>query len=1089
MSDVETPEQSFSTPTPQLTPKAKGRGRGRGRKAVAPKKEPPKPAATAGTGRRGRFKQFSDDKVQANYERQRELKAQYAALANAVKPALQDLASRSIDTLTNDKDYHTTVPEFKVIEDNLDARFERSLLYLENKLATAARTVFKSKHAKLGAVRDIFKNGVEDMEDRFLDAQLHRLNLLEYLHDHGLPVDLVDAGWNYKQISDKEAQEFGLYEVYVEGALVPYPQIVEGTEAHALRQAAWAEPQTAKETLAPPSAAATGGRTSKRKANQQPDGQPASKRSAADVAPVRHIAGIMSAQHAPIEDESNESTPVPEGPLTADQREPALPAKASEPDEYGCRQVNRPTAKNGASIANRLIVPPSFQFDDDEIGFRDSTNSPRHGATLAKRGKYLGKPNSNTWHFDPLLARWDARDLDEEDYDLELVQKHGTHPRLGCFLPTSRNDAEPPKEEAEPMHPTVFLTPSGKTIHTSRVVPVAKVEIALADKPHSERMGAVLSSICEKEDISPEDIEGPELKALKEIQEEYAEQRLIAESIKESEPASLEDTPATSPLPMNDSALNIAGLEELVVAAEAVEAEAKIVESVEEKPVILPAPTPVRSTTRAYDAIRDIFGGSDSAAVEPPAPVLLPEPIDTTALAILADASTSTYPSQPVDLVMAEAPISQPIPVDGPPPPPHHHHIDSGYVVQPIPAEFRIQTAPSNDSVGWIEPRIASPGADGRIHPSIETPSMRDPYSNQLPPARPVEMSQMRSSIDATNDTRRHSMYHEHNASSAYNEQHLPHPHNQQHLPQADPMIDPRLYSAPMDASAAHHEYQQQAYSQAQQGYQLPSMPMQGGSMAQASPQLQQAGSTSRMPFTNPSQDRSSPLPPLRPSRGRKSAPAAPEQSVQLEQHQIQQQQQQQQQQPPPPPYMNTNSGSFYPPGPPRPYHNGYTQEQPGLPPMMNQYPPYPGSQPPPPPLQQQQQQQQPPPYGHPGMSPTYSSIAPVQSPPNLQFVPQQPNEPSRSRAGSGSSTPSAQGNSKYPKLAPAPLPAHRVGWPQGPELRTVQYDYKENIKDYAPTEPPPRRGPVQIRGWNINNNRIQRQKTDENGDERRGSR
>ncbi|UQC78179.1 uncharacterized protein CLUP02_03655 [Colletotrichum lupini] len=994
MSDVETPEQSFSTPTPQLTPKAKGRGRGRGRKAVAPKKEPPKPVATAGTGRRGRFKQFSDDKVQANYERQRELKAQYAALANAVKPALQDLASRSIDTLTNDKDYHKTVPEFKVIEDNLGARFERSLLYLENKLATAARTVFKSKHAKLGAVRDIFKNGVEDAEDRFLDAQLHRLNLLEYLHDHGLPVDLVDAGWNYKQISDKEAQEFGLYEVYVDGALVPYPQLVEGTEAHALRQAAWAEPQTAKETLAPPSAAATGGRVSKRKANQQPDGQPASKRSAADVAPVRHIAGIMSAQHAPIEDESNESTPVPEGPLTADQREPALPAKASEPDEYGCRQVNRPTAKNGASIANRLIVPPSFQFDDDEIGFRDSTNSPRHGATLAKRGKYLGKPNSNTWHFDPLLARWDARDLDEGDYDLELVQKHGTHPRLGCFLPTSKNDSEPPKPEAEPMHPTVFLTPSGKTIHASRVVPVAKVEIALADKPYSERMGAILSSICEKEDISPEDIEGPELKALKEISEEYAEQRLIAESIKESEPASLEDTPATSPLPMNDSALNIAGLEELVVAAEAVEAEAKVLGSVEEKPVILPAPTPVRPATRAYDAIRDIFGGSESAAVEPPAPVLVPEPIDTTALAILADASTSTYPPQPVDLVMADAPISQPIPVDGPPPPhSHHHHIDSGYVVQPIPAEFRIQAAPSNDSVGWIEPRIASPGVDGRIHQSIETPSMRDPYSNQLPPARPVEMSQMRSSIDATNDTRRHSMYHEHSAPSAYNEQHLPHPHNQQHLPQADPMIDPRLYSAPMDASAAHHEYQQQAYGQSQQGYQLPSMPMQGGPMA-----------------------------------------------------------------------------------------------QPGLPPMMSQYPPYTGSQPPPPPLQQQQQQQ-PPPYGHPGMSPTYSSIAPAQSPPNLQFVPQQPGEPSRSRAGSGSSTPSAQGNSKYPKLAPAPLPAHRVGWPQGPELRTVQYDYKENIKDYAPTEPPPRRGPVQIRGWNINNNRIQRQKTDENGDERRGSR
>ncbi|CCF43707.1 hypothetical protein CH063_13333, partial [Colletotrichum higginsianum] len=629
-------------------------------------------------------------------------------------------------------------------------------------------------------------NGLEDLEDGFLDAQLHRLDILEYLHDHGLPVDLVDGGWNYKRITDKEAEEFGIYEVYVDGKLVPYPQIVEGTEAHALRQAAWAEPQPAKDSLAPPTSAATTVPRAKRRAKDQPEGQPTSKRSAGDVAPVRHIAGIMSAQQAPIEDESNESTPVPEGPVTADQREPALPAKASEPDEYGCRQVNRPTAKNGASIANRLIVPPSFQFDDDEIGYRDSTNSARHGATLAKRGKYLGKPNSNTWHYDPLLARWDAREIDEDDYDKELVERFAVHPRYGYFLPTSKNEAEPSKPEANPMHPTVFLTPSGKIIHASRVVPAAKVEIALADKPHQDRMATVLSSICDKDDISLDDIEGPELKALKDIQAEYAEQRLLAESIKDSEPGSVEDTPATSPLPTNDSALNIAGMEELLMAAEAVESEAEAVKPIEEKPVSLPTPTPVRPATRAYDAIRDIFGATDSPAPEPPAPVVAPEPLDTTALAILANASTSVYAAQPIDVIMA-------------------------------------------------------------------------------------------------------------------------------------------------DASAG--------------------LPMQGGSMAQAPSQLQQPGSTSRMPFTNPPQDRSSPLPPLRPSRGRKSAPAAPEQPMAVEHQQVQQQ--------PPPPFMTSNSGSFYPPGPPRPYHNGYSQEQPGMPLMMGQYPPYPGSQPPPPPSQQQQQQQQ----------------------------------------------------------------------------------------------------------------------------------
>lgn len=721
-------------------------------------------------------------------------------------------------------------------------------------------------------------------------------------------------------------------------------------------------------------------------------------------------------------------------------------------------------------IANRLIVPPAFQFDDDEIGFRDSTNSAKHGATLAKRGKYLGKSNSNTWHYDPLLARWDARDLEEDDYDKELVERFAVHPRYGYFLPTSKNDAEPPKLEANPMHPTVFLTPSGRTIHASRVIPAAKVEAALADKPFQDQMGAVLSTFCDANDISCDDIEGPELQALKDIQAEYAEQRLHAEAIKEQEPESVEETPASSPLPANESELNVAGLEQLISAAGAVEAEVKDIKPFEEQPVILPAPTPVRPATRAYDAIRDVFGAAEPAAAEPPAPVMAQEPLDTSALAILANASTSSYPVQPVDVAMADAPAIQPVPVDGPP----HHHIESGYPIQPMPAESRMPMAPPNDAAGWAEPRHASPGPDARIHTSIEASSMRDTHQNQIPPARPVEMSQMRSSIDASNDARRHSMYPEHNASSAYNEQHMPPPHPQQHYMPVDPMIDPRLYSAPMEPPPGHHDYHHTTYNQPQQPYQMSALPMQGGSMTQPH-QLQQSGSTSRMPFTNPTQDRSSPLPPLRPSRGRKSTSVAPEQSMSVDHQQVQQQQ--------PPPFMNSNSGSFYPPGPPRSYHNGYTTEQPGMAPMMGQYPSYANSQPPPPPHPTQQS------YGHSGMSPTYSSIAPAQGSPTLQFVQQQPNEPPRSRAGSGSSTPSAPGNSKYPKLAPAPLPAHRVGWPQGPELRTVQYDYKENIKDYAPTEPPPRRGPVQIRGWNINNNRIQRQKAEENGDERRGSR
>ncbi|KAF9874025.1 hypothetical protein CkaCkLH20_08397 [Colletotrichum karsti] len=1045
MSDTETPEQSGSTPTPQPTPKAKGRGRGRGRKPAAPKKEVPKPAPTAGTGRRGRFKTFSDDKVQAAYERQRELKAHYANLANAMKPALQDLVTRSVKRLTRDDDYYQSVPEFEVVRNHLEERLASRVSVAERKLAIDQKMVIGAKEMQRLAVQEIFENGLEDLEDRFLNAQIHRLDILEYLHDHGLPIDLVDGGWNYKPITDKEASEFGVYEVYVDGHLVPYPQLIEGTEAYALRQAAWAEPQN-KEPAAAPTAAAP---RTKRKARDQPDGQPASKRTAGDVAPANHIAGIMSAQHAHVEDESNESTPAPEGPVAADQREPPLPAKASEPDEYGCRQVNRPAAKNGAMIANRIIVPPAFQFDDDEIGYRDSTNSAKHGATVAKRGKYFAKPNSNTWHYDPLLARWDARLVEDDDMDKELVEKHGVHPRYGYFLPTSKNEAEPPKPEAEAMQPTVYLTPSGLTIHASRYVPAAKVEFAIEDKPFQDRMGSLLSAVCDEYDISEEDIEGEELKQLKEISAEYAEERALAESIKESE--SVEETPAGSPLPCNDSSLNIAGLDDLVSAAEAVEKEEADAQIVEEMPPVVQPPTPARTTTRAYDAIRDIFGNSEPAT-ESTTPVIPSASLDTSALMALADASTGELPPQRVDVVMDDA-----IPMHDDIPP---HHMEPTYSMQPV-HDSRMPIPPPSNS--WVEPRLASPGPDSHIHPSIE-------HQNQLPPVRPVEMSQMRASIETPNDNRRHTMYAEHNAPPPYYEQQMPPPQQQQHYLPVDPMIDPRLYSAPMDGQppAGHHEYHNAAYNQPQQPY--PGMPMQGGPMGPG-PQQMQPGSSSRMPFTNPTQDRSSPLPPLRPSRGRKSAPAAPE-SIPPEPQQVQQQ--------PPPPFMNTNSGSFYPPGPPRPYHNGYTTEQPGMP-MIQPYPPYQNMQGPPPPQQS---------YGHPGMSPTNAAIAPAQSPPSLQFVQQQPNEPhTRSRAGSGSSTPSSAGNSRYPKLAPAPIPPHRVGWPTGPELRTVQYDYKENIKDYAPTEPPPRRAPIQIRGWNINNNKVQRQRPEENGDERRGSR
>ncbi|KAK6701752.1 hypothetical protein SNK04_011663 [Fusarium graminearum] len=103
----------------------RGRGGGRGGSTAAVSK-----AATAKVGRggsrRGRAKNFADSRVQAAYERQRHLKANYQAVAHALKPALQELAERTIDEAFQNPDKHKHAQEFiplmQELQDNLDAK-------------------------------------------------------------------------------------------------------------------------------------------------------------------------------------------------------------------------------------------------------------------------------------------------------------------------------------------------------------------------------------------------------------------------------------------------------------------------------------------------------------------------------------------------------------------------------------------------------------------------------------------------------------------------------------------------------------------------------------------------------------------------------------------------------------------------------------------------------------------------------------------------------------------------------------------------------------------------------------------------------
>ncbi|KAM0285340.1 hypothetical protein ACHAQH_001529 [Verticillium albo-atrum] len=652
MSDTEQPAESASatpTPTPKPTPQ-KGKGRGRGRKSAAATKKATAAAIAAANaaagpkktigGRRGRTKQFDDDKTQASYERQRELKAYYNELASIIKPALVDLADRQVEAMKEDPDYHKRVPEYQALVKELNARLDGEVDKAARRRVISTKAELKFHAEKTTAYHSIFANGLEDAEERFLDAQIRRLDILEELWENGLPVDMADEKYLYKQITEKEFDEFGPYEVYHNGRLVPYPQMVEGTEAYYGRLAAWAPVPAVAE---PEPETITKGKTAtkaqpRRKAKDQP------------VAPVKHTQSMLSAQPTvdadTSEQQSSESTPVPENangtaPVAPKDREPALPAWVSPPDEYGCRQVNRvPTKqeiKDQKLINNRIIVPPSWELDPVEIGYRDSTNDPTRSATLAKRGKYYGHNDTNTWHYDPMLARHDARTAVEEDMDQEIVEKHNIHPRYGYFLPQSKNDAEPPKTDDIRNKPVVYLTPSGMTMHASRAFQTIDTELCNQDKDLHRRCASIVGAVCERDGISYEDLDTPETRDLREIRakmEEQREQMAIIESARQSE---FEESARATPeparfVPLNASVANTNGLASLCEAALSTD-------EPKSAPTPLPEAVPARPVRR-YDAIRDMVI-EHAPAVQP-----LPQAPDTLALSALADLCEAAPPNQ-----------------------------------------------------------------------------------------------------------------------------------------------------------------------------------------------------------------------------------------------------------------------------------------------------------------------------------------------------------------------------------------------------------------------------------------------------------
>jgi hypothetical protein len=109
---MDTPLSNPAGPTRASTTTS-GRGRGRGRWARVKNARVTKtaqPRASAGRGRRQKV--YDSLKIQAAHERAQELKQAFAAVGKLVKPAVQEIADRSINELLEDPAAFEMVPEY-----------------------------------------------------------------------------------------------------------------------------------------------------------------------------------------------------------------------------------------------------------------------------------------------------------------------------------------------------------------------------------------------------------------------------------------------------------------------------------------------------------------------------------------------------------------------------------------------------------------------------------------------------------------------------------------------------------------------------------------------------------------------------------------------------------------------------------------------------------------------------------------------------------------------------------------------------------------------------------------------------------------
>ena len=449
--------------------------------------------------------------------------------------------------------------------------------------------------------------------------------------------------YTFKQITQKQAEEQGPYFEMVDGIEVPVP----GKPLSSL---------LTPEYQLPPK------ELPKRKAGAQPEGQPSPKIAATakedQAVPemARHSASMLASVEAledgsatPPETGSNAATPPPEvvdapSPAGAEQAGPpqasgtvtprdpldlAIPRGASQPDECGVRIISRrPTRLDIPN--NRIMVPNLFEWDDLDIGFRDSTNSIYKGATKAKRGKYLNGPGSNYMFVDRRVGTWDSTQISDE-LDDDLIKKHKLHPTLGIVLPTSVNEQEPPKPQPSGWKPVVFVAPNGERFHASRTIQRAKIDRTAEEIEHKLAIQDALRAICAHEGIAEEEIAPGN-----DVREQHRREKLIAQGLDPDRTVPAKLSPTTEAEPTRPDTSVFDAFVAIVLQQElGIEAEEDSCREAASQPA---------HQSRPYDAIRDSYTASSSTPTDQPDVPSVQEqprhePPDTAGLLLLATAA------------------------------------------------------------------------------------------------------------------------------------------------------------------------------------------------------------------------------------------------------------------------------------------------------------------------------------------------------------------------------------------------------------------------------------------------------------------